>query len=169
MFRQRLSALLQEQRERMALIVSSDTVDEAFDFLEAHGLDANSVDQACTAELKNVLRRTNDVQMDMSSRLNKYGWSTARILEHMNNVFTAKMKTIGRVLKAFLDSTDASEALHGYDGPKNAQVSELSGPVAHEVSSAYEETYEAYEYDSVEANEANASGLLSSLEQLKNI
>lgn len=119
MFRTRLDNLLREQRERMCLVVSLETVKEAFDFLDEHELSADSLDIELTKELNIVLKRKNDVQIEMSNRLNKFGWTSARIQDHMLKVFYAKTQAIGRVLKAFIDSKDPLDALQGYDGPKN--------------------------------------------------
>ena len=122
MFRKHLDNLLQEQRERLLLIKTYSEVSEAFDFLDANGLGADAIDAFCAAELNFAINRKNDVQTDLSMRLNKYGWSTARIVDHMLKLFQAKMKTIGRVLKAFVDGKDPKEALRGYEGPKNLVI-----------------------------------------------
>lgn len=119
MFRARLEALLAEQRERMTLVCSKETVDDAFQFLADHDLSPEALDLDLSLELNIILKRKNDVQIEMSNRLNKYGWTSARIQDHMLKVFYAKTQAIGRVLKAFLDSRDPEEALQGYDGPKN--------------------------------------------------
>lgn len=125
MFRKNLLNLLQEQRERLLIIKTEEEVGLAFDFLTANGLGADDFDAFCAAELNNAINRRNDVQTDMSMRLNKYGWSTARIIDHMLKIFQAKMKTIGRVLKAFVDGKNPKEALRGYEGPKNLIVDHL--------------------------------------------
>jgi hypothetical protein len=137
MFRSRLEALMAEQRARLEAIVSSDVVDEAYEFLDLHDLSVDSIDKSLCAELKIVLSRRNDVQIDMSNRLNKYGWSSARILDHMLKVFYAKTQAIGRVLKAFLDSRDPESALEGYEGPKNVLSSEDASEANVEIGKAY--------------------------------
>ena len=140
MFKQRLEGLLEEQRQRMSQIVSIHVVDQAFDFLDANRLNSEAINRSCASELYVAINRVNDVQIDMSTRLDKYGWSTARILEHMNKIFTAKMKTIGRVLKAFIEGTDPQEALQGYTGPSMSTNSEeISSFDSKEISEAYEE------------------------------
>lgn len=147
MFRKRLDALMDEQRERLEGVVSHEVVNEAYEFLEAHDLCVESIDAALCEELKIVLCRRNDVQIEMSNRLNKYGWTSGRILEHMLKVFYAKMQAVGRVLKAFLESKDPLKALEGYDGPKNvlAEADEVDTNV--EIGKAYKFASALGEFD----------------------
>lgn len=119
MFRRRLNDLMDEQRARLEALVSVETVQQAYEFLDLHELSVEAIDHALCEELKIILLRKNDVQIEMSTRLNKYGWTSGRILEHMLKVFYAKMQAVGRVLKAFLESKDPEKALQGYDGPIN--------------------------------------------------
>ena len=110
---------MREQRVRLRALLPQSVVEEAFSFLDLNSLSVVALDHALAAELKIVLSRQNDVQIEMSSRLNKYGWTSGRILDHMLKVFYAKTQAVGRVLKAFLESQDPHRALEGYDGPLN--------------------------------------------------
>jgi hypothetical protein len=115
MFFKALQTLFHEQRIRISRICDTDRVDEAFEFLADNALDEVSIDRDCMKELHSILVKRNDVQITTSNRLNKYGWSTARIRDHMNRFFHSKMRAVGSVLKAAVHDPHANlqECLRG--------------------------------------------------------
>jgi hypothetical protein len=151
MFRQKLTDLFDRQRECLERIIGIAKTKAAFDFANAKGFSIEFIDLVCTKELKIVLAKKHDFQSENSNRLGKYGWSNARITDHMLKLFHARMNIVGRILKAFVDSTDPEEALKGYEGPKSSM----------QVSFASEE------FDDIEVSQAYRQDMAFDLDNLK--
>jgi len=114
MFRTSLDLLYAKHYERIAQVYNDPQ--GAFDILAEHRLDSASIDAACCDELKEVLSKTHDFQI--SDRLNKYGWTTKHISDHMSRFFENKMKAAARLLTLILKegpSGDFKRALFGHD------------------------------------------------------
>jgi len=117
MFAKALETLYEKHFERIAQVY--DDPKSAFDLLAEHNLDVLSINKACCIELKEVLVKTHDFQV--SDRLNKYGWTTKHISDHMMRFFESKMKAAARLLTLVLkDGPDADfqKALRLHE-PKN--------------------------------------------------
>ena len=122
MFLEALKTLYEKHYERLSQVC--DDPGGAFDILKAHNLDALSIDRACCAELKVVLSKTHDFQV--SDRLNKYGWTSKHISDHMIRFFEGRMKATARVLTLYLNDgpeADFERAVQGHE-PRNVVVSE---------------------------------------------
>jgi len=122
MFLSAIVTLYEKHFERVAQVCKNP--ENAFDVLKAHNLDAQSIDKSCCAELKIVLLKKHDFQI--SDRLNKYGWTTKHINDHMVRFFEGRMKAAARVLSMYLNEgpdADFNRAVQGYE-IRNVVVSE---------------------------------------------
>jgi len=100
MFQEALEELFLQHRERITQVCGLKITDDAFQELYRMDLDPISIDEAITEELKIVLKKTHDFQI--SDRLNKYGWTSTHINDHMLRFFEKKMKNAANVLSLFI-------------------------------------------------------------------
>jgi hypothetical protein len=100
MFIEALKELFNQHRERILQVCDAETTKNAFDELYRADLDCKSIDEAICEELKVVLKKTHDFQI--SDRLNKYGWTTTHINDHMLRFFEKKMKSAANVLSQYI-------------------------------------------------------------------
>ena len=153
MFRSRLQELFDRQRECLERIIGIARTSEAFDYAFKKGFSIDDIDAVCAKELKLILLKKHDFISDNSTRLGKYGWSNARIMDHMLKLFHARINIVGRILKSFVDSSDPEEALKGFYGPKSQDapqvVSEDFDDI--EVSQAYRQDM-AFDLDNLKVD-----------------
>jgi hypothetical protein len=83
MFADSLKILYEKHYDRISQVY--DDPAGAFHILKDYDLDIDSINRACCNELKEVLSKTHDFQI--SDRLNKYGWTTKHIIDHMSRFF----------------------------------------------------------------------------------
>lgn len=88
--------------QRIRLIASGVPIEKlnaAHDALEAKDLDPESIDKACCAELLVVLNKRYDTPEPMSTRLDKFGWSSANIKHHMDSFLRSKLKSAQAIIR----------------------------------------------------------------------
>lgn len=100
MFSAAIEELFQQHRERISQVCDAPTTKGAFEELIRQDLDPQSIDESLCAELKIVLQKTHDFQV--SDRLDKYGWTTHHINDHMLLFFEKKMKGAANVLTQYI-------------------------------------------------------------------
>lgn len=108
MFLNALNTLVSEQRSRLCRVCDEDRIDEAFAVLKNQNLDTESINRDCMRELNEILLRRNDTITSGSTRLNKYGWSTSKIRDHMNRFLQSKMRAAANILKVAVTDRNAS-------------------------------------------------------------
>ena len=120
MFADCLKILYEKHYDRISQVY--DDPAGAFRVLKDYDLDIDSINRACCNELKEVLSKTHDFQI--SDRLNKYGWTTKHIIDHMSRFFDSKMKAAARILTMVIKDgpeADFQRALNGHE-PKNVET-----------------------------------------------
>jgi len=105
MFRQSLQDLYGMQRQRLNIVVNdSAKVEEAFEALKDLGLDIETVDQKCCAELKTILNKRYEEPIANGTRLHGYGWTRAHVEDHMNRFLTTLLQEVNQHLRTLLIS-----------------------------------------------------------------
>lgn len=91
--------------------------------LEIEGLDPESIDKKCCAELLQLLNKRYDTMEPMSTRLNKYGWSTANIKNHMETYLRNLIRKAQSIVRSYceLSGLRAQVDLNGPNGPVGPQ------------------------------------------------
>jgi len=114
--------------QRLRLIASGVPIEKlnaANDALEAKQLDPESIDMACCAELLLVLNRRYDTPEPMSTRLDKFGWSSANIKNHMDSFLRSKLKSAQTILREYVDGP--GKAIRHERGPDGSAESGPDG------------------------------------------
>jgi hypothetical protein len=103
-FTKTITELFLAQRIRLlASGVPIERLNAANDALESKQLDPDSIDKACCAELLLVLNKRYDVPEPMSTRLDKFGWSSANIKNHMESFLRSKLKSAQTILREHIE------------------------------------------------------------------
>lgn len=101
--------------------VSPFQMDQAEQKLVEESLDPESIDKQCCAELLVLLNKRYDSMEPMSTRLNKYGWSTANIKNHMDSYLRGLIRKAQTIVRSFCDSEDRLAGHNlGHEGPQLA-------------------------------------------------